>query len=115
MLFRETVAVYCENHMEHTDTLCGQNADFLIVKAVGIHNYHCASGHEIRSVPYYTGVVAADVSVGSRRTEICSQVVLVPRAPRPLAASTQTPAVHTSSINTALCGVQLRGKYFYSR
>jgi hypothetical protein len=30
MLFRETVAVYCENHMEHTDTLCGQNAEVLI-------------------------------------------------------------------------------------
>jgi hypothetical protein len=28
MLFRETVAVYCENHMEHTNTLCGQNAEF---------------------------------------------------------------------------------------
>jgi hypothetical protein len=27
MLFRETVAVYCENHTEHTDTLCGQNAE----------------------------------------------------------------------------------------
>jgi hypothetical protein len=26
MLFRETVAVYCENHTEHVDTLCGQNA-----------------------------------------------------------------------------------------
>jgi hypothetical protein len=26
MLFREEVAVYCENHTEHTDTLCGQNA-----------------------------------------------------------------------------------------
>jgi hypothetical protein len=26
MLFRETVAVYCENHAEHTHTLCGQNA-----------------------------------------------------------------------------------------
>jgi hypothetical protein len=26
MLFGEIVAVYCENHMEHTDTLCGQNA-----------------------------------------------------------------------------------------
>jgi translation initiation factor IF-1 len=26
MLFRETVAVYCENRTEHTDTLCGQNA-----------------------------------------------------------------------------------------
>jgi hypothetical protein len=22
MLFGETVAVYCENHTEHTDTLC---------------------------------------------------------------------------------------------
>jgi hypothetical protein len=28
MLFRETVAVYFENHTEHTDTLCGQNAEF---------------------------------------------------------------------------------------
>jgi hypothetical protein len=25
MLFRETVAAYCENHTEHTDTLCVQN------------------------------------------------------------------------------------------
>jgi hypothetical protein len=29
MLFGETVAVYCENHMEHINTLCGQNAVFL--------------------------------------------------------------------------------------
>jgi hypothetical protein len=28
MLFRKTVAVYCENHMEHTNTLCEQNAEF---------------------------------------------------------------------------------------
>jgi hypothetical protein len=27
MLFRETVAVYCENHTEHTNTLCRQNAE----------------------------------------------------------------------------------------
>jgi hypothetical protein len=26
MLIRKRVAVYCENHMEHTNTLCGQNA-----------------------------------------------------------------------------------------
>jgi hypothetical protein len=26
MLFGERVAVYCENHTEHTHTLCGQNA-----------------------------------------------------------------------------------------
>jgi hypothetical protein len=36
MLFRETIAVYCENHMEHRDTLYGQNAEFLFnVKAGG--------------------------------------------------------------------------------
>jgi hypothetical protein len=28
MLFKETFAIYCENHTEHTDTLCGQNAEF---------------------------------------------------------------------------------------
>jgi hypothetical protein len=31
MLFGETVAVYCENHMEYTNTLCGQNADYVEV------------------------------------------------------------------------------------
>jgi hypothetical protein len=35
MLFRETVAVICENHTEHTDTLCGQNAVFQHAKAGG--------------------------------------------------------------------------------
>jgi hypothetical protein len=33
MLFRQTVAVYCENHTDHTDTLCGPNAEFQCVKA----------------------------------------------------------------------------------
>jgi hypothetical protein len=28
MLCGETVAVCCENRTEHTDTLCGQNAEF---------------------------------------------------------------------------------------
>jgi hypothetical protein len=32
MLFRITVAVYFENHTEHTDALCGQNAKFLMLK-----------------------------------------------------------------------------------
>jgi hypothetical protein len=27
MLFRERVAVYCENHTEHTNTLCGQKPE----------------------------------------------------------------------------------------
>jgi translation initiation factor IF-1 len=29
MLFRDTVAVYCENHTEHINTLCGQNAVYI--------------------------------------------------------------------------------------
>jgi hypothetical protein len=32
MLFGETVAVYCENHTEHTNTLCGQNAETLYIR-----------------------------------------------------------------------------------
>jgi hypothetical protein len=40
MLFGETVAVYCENHTELTDTLCGQNADFTCLQAGGTYtNY----------------------------------------------------------------------------
>jgi hypothetical protein len=41
-LFRETVAVYCENHTEHTNTFCGQNAGFWYVKAGGTYNNHWA-------------------------------------------------------------------------
>jgi hypothetical protein len=43
MLFGETVAVCCENHMEHTSTLCGKSAEFLDVKAGGTYSYHCTS------------------------------------------------------------------------
>jgi hypothetical protein len=41
MLFGETVAVHCENHTEHTDTLCGQNAEFWYIKGDGMYSYHC--------------------------------------------------------------------------
>jgi hypothetical protein len=36
MLFKETIAVYCENHTEYTDALPGQylNLSFIIFKAV---------------------------------------------------------------------------------
>jgi hypothetical protein len=37
MLFREIITVYCENHMEHTNTLCGQNTEFWYVKLGGIY------------------------------------------------------------------------------
>jgi hypothetical protein len=29
MLFGEKFAVYCENHKEHTDKMCGQNAEYV--------------------------------------------------------------------------------------
>jgi hypothetical protein len=38
MRFRETVAVYCENHTEHTNTLCGQKAEFEYIKAGGTYS-----------------------------------------------------------------------------
>jgi hypothetical protein len=34
MLFRERVSVYCEDHTEHKDTLCGQNEEFGMLKKV---------------------------------------------------------------------------------
>jgi hypothetical protein len=34
MVFWETVTIYCENHMEHTNTFCGQNAEFIMLKHV---------------------------------------------------------------------------------
>jgi hypothetical protein len=42
MLFGETVAVYCDNRTEHTDTLCGQNGEFWCVKVCGIYSNHWA-------------------------------------------------------------------------
>jgi hypothetical protein len=41
MLFREIIAVYCENHTEHINTLCGQNAEFWYVIAGGKYSNHC--------------------------------------------------------------------------
>jgi hypothetical protein len=42
MLFRKIVGVYCENHTEHINTLCGQEAEFVGAKEHGAHRYHCA-------------------------------------------------------------------------
>jgi hypothetical protein len=44
MLFGETVAVCCENHMEHTNTLCGQNAVTLYIRIQSVpHRKHITS------------------------------------------------------------------------
>jgi hypothetical protein len=40
MLFRETVAVYCENRTKHINTLCGQDVEFYYVKEGGTYTNH---------------------------------------------------------------------------
>jgi hypothetical protein len=37
MLFKKTIAVYSENHKEHTNALCGQNEEFVNVKTNGTY------------------------------------------------------------------------------
>jgi hypothetical protein len=39
MLFEEIIDVYCENHMKSLITLCGQNAELLIIKWGGTYSY----------------------------------------------------------------------------
>jgi hypothetical protein len=37
MLFREIIAVCCENYTEHINTVCGEMKSFFNVKADGIY------------------------------------------------------------------------------
>jgi hypothetical protein len=39
-MFKEIIAVYPENHTKPTNTLCGQNAELVNVKACGTYSYH---------------------------------------------------------------------------
>jgi hypothetical protein len=44
MLFKETVTVYCENHTEHINTLCRQNAEILYIRLQFVpHRKHSVS------------------------------------------------------------------------
>jgi hypothetical protein len=37
MLFKEIIIVYADNNMKSINTICGQNAELLIVKAAGTY------------------------------------------------------------------------------
>jgi hypothetical protein len=41
MLCREIIAVCSEIHIKHTNTLCGQNVEFVNVKHGGTYSKHC--------------------------------------------------------------------------
>jgi hypothetical protein len=40
MLFKEIIAVYCDNHTKPINTLCGQNEELQIVTTGGTYRYH---------------------------------------------------------------------------
>jgi hypothetical protein len=40
MLFKQTIAVNCENHVKYANIPCGQSAEFLYVKASGTYRNH---------------------------------------------------------------------------
>jgi hypothetical protein len=40
-MFRERFGAYCKNNKSLTNILCGQNAEFLYVKAVGLQRVSC--------------------------------------------------------------------------
>jgi hypothetical protein len=42
MLFREMVAVYCENQMKYTNTVFWENSELRYAKACGTYNNHWA-------------------------------------------------------------------------
>jgi hypothetical protein len=44
MLHREIIAVCSEIHTKHTNTLCGQNVEFVNVKPGGTYSNHWALG-----------------------------------------------------------------------
>jgi hypothetical protein len=50
MLFGKTVAVYCENRTELTDTLCGQNAEINDIKINCRYIYHETKKTKLRGL-----------------------------------------------------------------
>jgi hypothetical protein len=42
MVFKKMIAVYSENNTRHVNTLSGQNAELLKVKAGGAYKYYSA-------------------------------------------------------------------------
>jgi hypothetical protein len=57
VLFREIIAIYSENHTKPIYTLCGQNAELLILKVGGTYSYHWAlkvqGSHNVQNLNGY--------------------------------------------------------------
>jgi hypothetical protein len=61
MLYKETTTIYCENHLKHTNTFCGQNAEFYYVKAGGTYGTTGLKGLRV----HYCSVLALALVLSS--------------------------------------------------
>jgi hypothetical protein len=116
MLFGGTVAVYCENHTEHTDTLFGQNAEFYYVKAGGIYSNHWTlKGYlSTGTSPYCQLSVChfsilrcvTNITAAGAYTDNCSNIITVPCQTRGLCLSSTvspSPLLDTHTPTGAIC------------
>jgi hypothetical protein len=55
MLFGETVAVYCENHTEHINTLCGHFSPYLTANTLRFITEHTDAMWQLPYIPVDTG------------------------------------------------------------
>jgi hypothetical protein len=70
MLFREIIAVYCENRTEHIKRVYGQNAEFYYVKACGTYSDQWALKYS--EPEFLSKERGADVGWGVAKLEILS-------------------------------------------
>jgi hypothetical protein len=65
MLFREIIAVYCENHTEHIITLRGQNVAFVNVIAGGTYSSRGLKGFVKYKYPSMTTLYVSQMLIFS--------------------------------------------------
>jgi hypothetical protein len=94
MLFRETNAIYCETHMKHKNTSCGQNAEFYYVKSGGTYSNNRALKGEALFLAYYfdssVGIAIGYGLDGRNSVPGRSKIFLVSTASRPAMGPTQS-------------------------
>jgi hypothetical protein len=57
MLYREIIAVCSEIHTKHTNTLCGQNVEFVNVKPGGTYSNHWALKGSFQNLLFLSSVI----------------------------------------------------------
>jgi translation initiation factor IF-1 len=73
MLFMETVAVYCENHTEHTDTLCGQNAVYINLVRTSQETHYISTTKPIRLMLFMETVAVYCENHTEHTDTLCGQ------------------------------------------